>query len=92
MEVDAGADRPAKDKPVETTPQVTKKTKKDEEQKAAAGSVAEGVQLPRTSPSRHPEVDRKYQAQVRKHSRSRGPEGVGADRGAMREGDHPRYQ
>ena len=30
MAVDAGADRPAKDKPVETTPQVTKKTKKQE--------------------------------------------------------------
>ena len=30
MEVDAGADRPAKDKPVETTLQIAKKTKKDE--------------------------------------------------------------
>ena len=50
MEVDAGADRPAKDKPVETTPQVTKKTKKDEEQKAAADSVAEGGSAPPNIP------------------------------------------
>ena len=90
MEVDAGADRPAKDKPVETTPQVTKKTKKDEEQKgAAAEGVAEGVQLPRTSPSRHPKAGLKSQAQDRRPSLSRGPEEVGADRGAMREGGHP---
>ena len=30
MEVDEGKDRPAKDKPIETTPQIAKKKKKDE--------------------------------------------------------------
>ena len=61
MEVDAEADRPAKDKPVETTPQVTKKTKKDEEQNgAAAGGVAEGgsapPDIPISTPKGKPEV------------------------------------
>ena len=42
MQVDAGADRLAKDKPVETTPQITKKTrtKGDEAAAAAAGGAA----------------------------------------------------
>ena len=51
MEVDASADRLAKDKPVEKTPQVAKKTKKDEEQKeAAAGSAAEWGSAPPSIP------------------------------------------
>ena len=46
MQVDANADRPAKDKPVETTPQVAKKTEKDGDEAAAAsagGAAASSV-------------------------------------------------
>ena len=42
MEVDAGADRQAKGKPIETTPQIAKKTKKDE--------IAEGGSAPPNIP------------------------------------------
>ena len=37
MGVDGGADRPAKDKPIEITPQIAKKTKKDEAAERGVG-------------------------------------------------------
>ena len=47
MKVDESADRPAKDKPVETTPQISKKTKKDgEAAEASASGAVEGGSAP----------------------------------------------
>ena len=52
MEVDGGADRPAKDKPIEVTPQIAKKTKKDE---AAEGGSAP-PNIPISTPTGRQEV------------------------------------
>ena len=85
MEVDGGKDRPAKDKPIETTPQIAKKTKKDE-------AAEKGSDPPQTYPSQHPKVGRKHQALAPKHNRPRDPGEVEAKKLGVQEENRPQFR
>ena len=64
MQVDAGADRRAKDKPVETTPQVMKKTKtKGEEAACAAAASSDPQNIPINTPNANPRPRRERSAE-----------------------------
>ena len=82
MEVNAGADRPAKDKPVETTPQIAKKTKKDE--------VAEGGSAPPNIPTPTPKGRQEAPSSSSKtQSVPRPRRGRSRQRSDERRGSHP---